>query len=96
MQQNRIPQGILFLFSRIHLKIQKYLFFLRISAIFFQLLLCLAYARIAQLVEHTTDTGGVPSSNLGTRTKCKLNYDQSLELLKIEFNQCVGILFAKP
>ena len=29
---------------------------------------CEVNARIAQLVEHTTDTGGVPSSNLGTRT----------------------------
>jgi hypothetical protein len=27
------------------------------------------YARIAQLVEHSTDTRAVPSSNLGSRTK---------------------------
>ena len=28
----------------------------------------LNHARIAQLVEHTTDTGGVPGSNPGART----------------------------
>lgn len=27
------------------------------------------YARVAQLVEHSTDTRGVPGSNPGTRTK---------------------------
>ena len=30
------------------------------------------YARLAQLVEHSTDTRAVPSSNLGSRTKINL------------------------
>ncbi len=33
------------------------------------------YARVAQLVEHATDTGGVPGSNPGARTR-KTAYGQ--------------------
>ena len=32
-------------------------------------LICFYFARVAQLVEHSTDTRGVPGSNPGTRTK---------------------------
>ncbi len=39
--------------------------FYTISAIFSPVLV---YARVAQLVEHSTDTRGVPGSNPGTRT----------------------------
>ena len=32
------------------------------------------YARLAQLVEHSTDTRAVPSSNLGSRTKMNFTF----------------------
>ena len=53
------------------------------------------FARVAQLVEHATDTGGVPSSNLGARTKkTDISYNITMKTTPKDFFLHLGAVVA--